>query len=411
MSAKPLLFMSKIFGLLPLSFSELDICNRGAFSFRISDVGFLLMWILALLTLLGLNLQQAIYSFTSYPEKIKITFVVYALVFPLTKIFVIITTNFINIGNISKLFKKFLEIDQFIDRRSRMRIYEKIRVRSLKTGAFVFVTQIILYSIEYYVCTEVTLIRILRTTTENLCITFYVMLCVQYVSILQMLKCRYEYFNDMILKYFKKESTANEPISKHKNMPLSVNIDYIELPTLCGRKLTRTAMALNGRHEINNLRMIYLNIYDSVTLINSYFGIPVLLELVSMTTMCVTALYYAVYILDCDSGTSGETLRTYMTSCLLILCCILYASLFAWLIICCHNTTQEANRGIYHIHKISLDRDIHYSTVTELDRLLSQLINMKVQFTVCGLFALNLPFLCTLFSGIITYIVIIVQLS
>jgi hypothetical protein len=127
--------------------------------------------------------------------------------------------------------------------------------------------------------------------------------------------------------------------------------------------------------------------------------------------MCVSALYYAVYALDFDSDISVNRLSTYMTSGYLITCCILYLSIFVWMTVCCHKTTQEANKGIYFIHKISLDRYIHYSIITELDKLLSQLINMRVQFTVCGLFALNPTFLCTIFSGILTYILIMVQLS
>jgi hypothetical protein len=204
---------------------------------------------------------------------------------------------------------------------------------------------------------------------------------------------------------------ANEPPFKYKNVSLNVNIDYIELLVLSGRDLTATARALHGRHKISYLRMIYLKIYDSVTLINSYFGFPVLLETLSMAVMCVTALYYAFYALDFDSDISVNRLPTYMASGYLISSSILHLTIFAWMIVCCHKTTQEVNKGIYFIHRISLDRDIHYSIITELEKYLSQMINMRVQFTACGIFALNPTFLCTIFSGILKYILIIVQLN
>jgi hypothetical protein len=92
-----------MFGLLPLSFSELDDGIGEVFSLRVSDVCFLLMWILVLLTMFGCNLYYAIYFFPNVPKKIKITFIVYAFFFPLTKIIVIVTTNFTNYGNIIKL--------------------------------------------------------------------------------------------------------------------------------------------------------------------------------------------------------------------------------------------------------------------------------------------------------------------
>jgi hypothetical protein len=403
--------MSRMVALLPLSFSELDICKREVFSFRIADVGFLLLWILGLFTLCGCNLHYAAYGFPNLPGKIKTTFILFAFVFPVSKIVVIITTNFITIGYIPKLLKKFLIIDQFIDRRSRMYMHKRIRLGILKTGAIMFLTQIILCSVQYYVNTDGTIMAVLKTSLQNLSFTFYIILSVEYVSIVHMLKYRYEYFNDILLKCFKKENVATEPLSKYKNVSLDVNIAYIELPTASSRNLTRTARALNGRHTINDLSMVYLKLYDTAALTNSYFGIPVLLETVSMITMCVTALYYGVYLLDCDSDIYGNIVNRYLLSGYLISCSILCLSLFAWLIVCCHNTIQEANKGIYFIHRISLNRDIHYSIITELDRLLSQLKNMRIQFTACGLFALNLPFLCTVFSAVLTYILIIVQIS
>ena len=70
-SLKPLFFMSRMFGLLPLSFSVLDVEKGEVFSFRVSDVCFLLLWILVSLTMIGCNLYYAIYCFPSVPKKLK----------------------------------------------------------------------------------------------------------------------------------------------------------------------------------------------------------------------------------------------------------------------------------------------------------------------------------------------------
>jgi hypothetical protein len=283
----------------------------------------------------------------------------------------------------------------------------------LKTGAIVFLTQIFLFTVGYFADPGggTVIMVILRGTVQNLSVSFFMILSVEYVSIVHMLKCRYEYFNGILLEYFNKNNMTTEPLSKYKNISLNINIEYIELPALSGRDITGTTRALQGRHKISYLRMIYLKIYDSVTLINSYFGFPILLETVSMVIMCVTALYYAFYALDFDSDFSVNRLQTYMTSGYIISCCILYLSVFSWVIVCCHKTTQEANKVIYIIHRLSLNRDIHYSIITEIDKLLSQLINMRVQFTACGLFELNPKFLGTVLSGILTYILIMVQLN
>jgi hypothetical protein len=255
------------------------------------------------------------------------------------------------------------------------------------------------------------ILAILRNFVHYIGVTFHIALSVEYVSIVHMLKCRYEYFNGILSDYMNEKKMATEPPLKYKNVSLTVNIEYIDMPALSGRDLTGTIRALHGRHKISYLRIIYLKIYDSVTLVNSYFGFPILLETASMTVMCVTALYYGLYILDFVSDFSVSTVQTCVTSGFLISYSIFYLSVFGWLILCCYKTTQEANKGIYLIHRISLDRDLHYSVITELDKLLSQMLNTRVQFTACGLFALNPPLLCSIFSGILTYILIMVQLS
>jgi hypothetical protein len=52
--------------------------------------------------------------------------------------------------------------------------------------------------------------------------------------------------------------------------------------------------------------------YDSVTLINSYFGFPLLLETVSMVIMCVGAWHYAFYALYFDGDLSVNRLSTHI---------------------------------------------------------------------------------------------------
>jgi hypothetical protein len=182
-------------------------------------------------------------------------------------------------------------------------------------------------------------------------------LSLEYVSIVHILKYRYDYFNDIILEYIYKKNITNEPPFKYRHVSLNINIAYIELSTLSCRDLTGLTRALYVRYNISYLRKIYLKRWDCVTLINLYFGFPVLLETVSMAIMCVSALYYTVYTLDFDGNVSANRLSTYMTLGYIISRCILYLSTFAWMVVCCHKTTQESNKGIYFIHRIS--RDIH----------------------------------------------------
>jgi hypothetical protein len=84
--------------------------------------------------------------------------------------------------------------------------------------------------------------------------------------------------------------------------------------------------------------------------------------------------------------------------------------MFAWLIVCCHHTTLEGNRGIICIQRITARRDMKHGTLINLNNLSNQLKDMKVEFTACGFFVLNFSLLGTVTGGILAYILIMVQL-
>jgi hypothetical protein len=77
----------------------------------------------------------------------------------------------------------------------------------------------------------------------------------------------------------------------------------------------------------------------------------------------------------------------------------------------CDEAAHEANRGVICIQRAKASPHTRQDAVIELEKLSSQLKDMKVEFSVCGLILLNFPFLCTFAGGIFTYILIMVQLN
>jgi hypothetical protein len=79
------------------------------------------------------------------------------------------------------------------------------------------------------------------------------------------------------------------------------------------------------------------------------------------------------------------------------------------MIACCHNAKQEGKRGLICVERVTACPNTKYSTVLELQALSHQLEHMKIEFTACGFFVLNLPLLGTVIGGIFTYILIMIQ--
>jgi hypothetical protein len=80
---------------------------------------------------------------------------------------------------------------------------------------------------------------------------------------------------------------------------------------------------------------------------------------------------------------------------LTILCTSSFSLLnFLWLTICCHATTDEFQDTLVCVQKLHLYPNAFSSSTADLKRLCFQLINHRVDFSVCGFFILNLQFIC-----------------
>jgi hypothetical protein len=77
----------------------------------------------------------------------------------------------------------------------------------------------------------------------------------------------------------------------------------------------------------------------------------------------------------------------------------------------CHAAANENDTSKFLVQMLLLEDDLSPKDITELKFLSFQLNNTPVQYSACGFFVLNLPFLCSVTGVIISYIMIIVQLK
>jgi hypothetical protein len=84
---------------------------------------------------------------------------------------------------------------------------------------------------------------------------------------------------------------------------------------------------------------------------------------------------------------------------------------FLWLTICCHTTTDEVQDTLFCVQKLLLYPNAFSWSTADLKSLCFQLINLRVDFNVCGFFTLNLQFICGTVGILLSYIVVMNQLS
>jgi hypothetical protein len=163
-----------------------------------------------------------------------------------------------------------------------------------------------------------------------------------------------------------------------------------------------------GTRQILELRQIYSKLHDTVQLVNSYFGVPVLTFTFWMFISVVHLAYLCVWLMA-SAIKDGQQLAEY----------IWYTPALIWSGLCvlillliglsCQTTTEECNNAQILVEKLMLRCGLGYETVNELRVLSQQLNNMKISFTAGGFFTLDLPFVHSFVCVICTYLVILAQ--
>ena len=399
-SVKSVQRISKVFGFTPFVFSKKSTGRSKILRYRLLKIFLLLMMTAGLISSTCYTVHLFIQSPSNIPKKIKITFILNDIFLKLTNVIILLMKMYFNKRDIIRIYRKLQNVDKIVDRRSRFYIHTT-RGLFLSRQTIVLISVLMLsYSCNYYISYKVETNSVLQTSVDNLCYTINIVMVLQYVTLVRMVSQRYKYINNRIKEYSETESTARISLKTYRNST-SVN-------TLCNQKCDLPNLTIpHVKSEVCGipiLRLAYIDLYDTVTLVNSHFGFPILLLIISLVIVCVTAFYFGLY----SFGSNSDTL---LKTCMLVFWTLWYAVLFAWLIVCCDNTMQEANRGIVYIQRATACPNMKYGTQLQLQTLSNQLRDMRVEFTACGFFVLNLPLLGTIVCGILTYILIMIQLE
>jgi len=324
-----------------------------------------------------------------------------------TNIIILITRIFFSKSRIVKILTKLKAVDDAIERISRRKMYRRTRSRVVKHSVILVLFLLCAHSCYYYILYNGTFGSILQVTVKCLCYTVFFVIFLEHETLVHMLLQRYEYINNRIMDYFEMEYTPEGMSHKAQNHHTSVSIvseNKWNLPTLTH------SHRKSGTCGIHELRIAYIKLYDTVSLINSQFGIPILMQITTLVTVCVTIFYHVLYTFN-KIDTNVHDFNINFRQFLRIFRTAIYGAQVAWLIVDCHRVMQEANKGILYIHRITACTNINYGTLLKLQALSNQLEDMKVEFTACGFFVLNLTLLGKIICGIFTYILIMVQLE
>ncbi|PNF21447.1 hypothetical protein B7P43_G13500 [Cryptotermes secundus] len=338
------------------------------------------------------------------PEKIRLLSIISDIFVYSTGIVTLITSIFFNRRKLPCMLLKLTKVDEMIGPHKIKNIYKDTRLFIVRGIPVFLLLTTLIYLLGYFIRRDGTFANFAQIYVGSSVITINIFITLLYTDLIRILNYRYKYIIDDLEEHFKVKDMAVITDFKVPNPNyLFYCKDFPLYPTVRSNSLSVSSDSC----KIDILRYVYVQLYDSVILLNSYFGIPILFEILTVIVSNVTALYSGLYFLRASHGDiKAGVIAFYM-----VFYGVQFLTAFAWFVTCCHNTSAEANRGVTSIQRIMGCSKVNHETSVELEKLSSQLDKMKVQFTACGFFSLNLPLLCTAIGLILTYILIAVQIN
>jgi hypothetical protein len=89
---------------------------------------------------------------------------------------------------------------------------------------------------------------------------------------------------------------------------------------------------------------------------------------------------------------------------------ILYSALTTMMAVSCSLAVNVCNRSPVIVQKIMLRNDIDTEMMKELKEMFTQFKALKIEFSACGMYRMDLSFLCDIIGVTVSYVIIFSQL-
>jgi hypothetical protein len=180
------------------------------------------------------------------------------------------------------------------------------------------------------------------------------------------------------------------------------------LPSVSSSSKFRSQSRPQHVANIHTLRGVHTILYDIGGLVNSVYGLQLLLAM-AYIFMSVVKYFHVVMISNLSS--QQDQLSTFRVDGILPLMCVvsIHIANVLWVTASCNSACYEAGRTTTVVNKLLLIQALSSDVSAELERFSQQLLHSKLQFTAFGFFSLDFTFLYGFIGGATTYIVILLQ--
>jgi hypothetical protein len=175
------------------------------------------------------------------------------------------------------------------------------------------------------------------------------------------------------------------------------------------RSETRSRVFIYDPAQINSLRLTHTMLYKLTKVINSDFGIHILLEMLQTFISLIMSMYIAMtgrtdpHLTNCRGD--ANCVRVVIHYCIAAVCITKFVAVTAF----CHAANGEMARTPELVQSLLLRRPLGTDTLAEFQLFSQQISNIDTKFTAFGFFTLNFKLLGSVAVAATTYIVILIQ--
>ncbi|PNF15919.1 hypothetical protein B7P43_G07706 [Cryptotermes secundus] len=298
-----------------------------------------------------------------------------------------------------EILHKFSEIDQFFSSKVyRSLIYKNTRLFLTLQFATVILVVIIIRVLLMYISNGfLTFPQIFATFSLSLPALVNYTAVLYFVNLVLQLRNKYKYLISLL------ESSAltpcNETISDYCNTKYVTPIDTFRMKPPFNEQ--RGYRYSSRRQHFRNLRIIHSQIHDVALLMNSTYGFSLL---------CAIVWVFCSIIPTANRIIEMKPTNIYGHILIGVLWSTYHVVLVGIMAVSCSLAVNECNRSPVIVQKIMLRDDIDSEVMKELKMIFTQFKVMKIEFSACGMYRIDLSFLCDIISGIFSYLIVVSQL-
>jgi hypothetical protein len=394
----PLHVMSRIFALAPYSLKPESECRIKRMVTTCMCRIWSIIWIISLVAAECISISNVITAnYTIKQKTVEILFYSSGYTYSIISLFLILT---INHDKVPQILEKLSEIDQlFSTKKYGCQIYKNTPLFIIVQLSVLISTLSALFSFGMYINRlDFSFGIITNIFFEKLSVFINSIAILNFVNLVLLLRNKYKYLNSIL------ETSALTPCKvtklKYRNMYCITPIENSTFETKTSITEVRDNFMSSRRQHLRNLRIIYSQLHDVAVLINSTYALSLLCATYWVLITIISGANYAIDLKGTD--------HLYVLDA--VLWSIFSMSLMTVMAVSCSVAVNECSRSPVIVQKIMLRDDISEEDMKDLDKMFTQFQAMKIGFSACGMYRIDLSLLCGVFGATLSYILIVPQL-